>query len=58
MRGKKKRNGSIGLGLWMMLANLFEPRKVAAMEQIDTVRRTGSDAARTARAAAGKPETD
>lgn len=39
----------------MMFANLFEPRKVAAMEQIDTVRRTGSDAARTA---ADKPETD
>lgn len=42
----------------MMLANLFEPRKVAAMEQIDTVRRTGSDAAHTARAAADKPDTD
>ena len=45
----------MGLGLWMMLANLFEPRKVAALEQIDTVRRTGSDAAHTA---ADKPGTD
>lgn len=42
----------------MMIANLFEPRKVVAMEQIDTVRRTGSDAGSTARAAADKPETD
>ncbi len=42
----------------MSLANLFELRKVAAMEQTDTVRHTRSDAGRTARAAADKPDTD
>ena len=35
MTRRRKRGGSIGLGLWMMLAHLFEPKKVAAMEQID-----------------------
>lgn len=55
---KKKKGGSLGLGLWMMLASLFEPRKTASTELIDTQRRIGSDAERTARAAAGKPADD
>lgn len=53
-RGKK--GGSIGLGLWMMLASLFEPKKVASTELIDTQRRISSETQRTARAAADKPD--
>jgi hypothetical protein len=37
---------------WMFFANLFEPKKAAAIEQIGTHNRVGSDAWRTARAAA------
>ena len=32
--------------VWMFFANLFEPAKVAAMEQIDTQRRIGTEAQR------------
>ena len=32
--------------VWMFFANLFEPKKVAAMEQIDTQRRIGTEAQR------------
>lgn len=52
---KKKKTGSVGLGLWMMLASLFEPKKAASTELIDTQRRIGSEAQRTARSAADKP---
>lgn len=58
MTAKKKKPGSIGLGLWMMLAHLFEPRKVASTELIDTQRRIGGDAQRSARAAAAKPDAE
>lgn len=54
---RRKKGGSIGLGLWMMLASLFEPRKAASIELIDTQRRIGSEAQRTAKAAADKPES-
>lgn len=53
---RSKKGRSIGLGLWMMLASLFEPKKVASTELIDTQRRIGSEAQRTARAAADKPD--
>lgn len=33
--------------VWRFFANLFEPKKVAAMEQIDTQRRIGTDSQRT-----------
>lgn len=33
--------------VWMFFANLFEPRKVAAMEHIDTQRRIGTESQRT-----------
>lgn len=32
--------------VWMFFANLFEPRKIAAMEQIDTQRRIGPESYR------------
>ncbi|MEG3163760.1 hypothetical protein U1701_04045 [Sphingomonas sp. PB2P19] len=39
----------------MFFANLFEPKKAAAIEHIATQTRIGSEAARTTRAAAAPP---
>ena len=41
-----KRKGGATMMVWMVFANLFEPKKVAAMEQIDTQRRIGTEAQR------------
>lgn len=44
MNPKRKRRASgVGVGLWMMLAHIFEPKKVAVMEQLDTANRLGRD---------------
>ena len=46
---KSTRKGSKGgatMMVWMFFANLFEAKKVAAMEQIDTQRRVGTEAQR------------
>lgn len=37
---------------WMFFANLFDPKKIAAMEQIDTANRIGNPVLREAAAAA------
>lgn len=45
--GKARRKGRAGgaaMMVWMFFANLFDPKKVAAMEQIDTQRRIGPEA--------------
>ncbi len=34
--------------VWMFFANLFDPKKIAAIEHIDTQRRIGPDALRIA----------
>jgi len=47
------RKGGATMMVWMFFANLFEPRKVAAMEQIDTQRRIGTESQRAV--AAGRP---
>lgn len=40
--GKRKgRASGAAMMAWMFFANLFEPKKVAAMEHIDTQRRIG-----------------
>ncbi|WP_267394831.1 MULTISPECIES: hypothetical protein [unclassified Sphingomonas] len=51
-RPRKGRRHGAAMMAWMFFANLFEPKKAAAIEQIDTHNRVGSDAWRTARAAA------
>lgn len=48
----RKRKGA-ALGLWMMLAHLFEPKKVVAMEHIDAQKRIGPGQARDAATPAG-----
>jgi hypothetical protein len=46
-RSKRKgRKGGATMMVWMFFANLFEPKKVAAMEQIDTQRRIGTESQR------------
>ena len=57
--GKRKgRAGGAAMMAWMFFANLFDPKKVAAIEHIDTQRRIGPDALRIAAApAAPPPET-
>ena len=40
---RKGRKGGATMLVWMFFANLFEPKKVAAMEQIDTQRRIGTE---------------
>lgn len=59
MSDAKKRKGRIGgagMMVWLFFANLFEPAKVAAVEQIDTQRRIGSEAQRPV--VGGKPSGD
>lgn len=46
LSNRKGRKGGATMMLWMFFANLFEPKKVAAMEQIDTQRRIGTEAQR------------
>ena len=41
--------------VWMFFANLFDPKKVAAMEQIDTQRRIGAEAHRIAATPGASP---
>ncbi len=48
-RGARKgRAGGAAMMAWMFFANLFDPKKVAAMEHIDTQRRLGPEAHRIA----------
>ena len=41
--------------VWLFFANLFEPAKVAATEQVDKQRRIGADHLIAGRAAAAPP---
>lgn len=45
---RKGRAGGAAMMTWMFFANLFDPKKVAAMEHIDTQRRIGPEAHRIA----------
>lgn len=45
---RKGRTGGVAMMAWMFFANLFDPKKVAAMEHIETQRRIGPDALRAA----------
>ena len=51
---RKGRAGGAAMMVWMFFANLFEPAKVAATEQIDTQRRIGRETVRPI--AGGKPD--
>lgn len=49
--GKARRKGRAGgaaMMVWMFFANLFDPKKIVAMEHIDTQRRIGPEAQRIA----------
>lgn len=50
---RKGRAGGAAMMAWMFFANLFDPKKVVAMEHIDTTNRIGSPGDRTAATAAG-----
>ncbi|MFM9829666.1 MAG: hypothetical protein ACKVOB_13145, partial [Sphingomonas sp.] len=59
MTSKRRGRGSgLGIGLWMMLAHIFEPKKVVAMEQLDSANRLGREDERHASSAARAGETD
>jgi hypothetical protein len=45
---RKGRTGGAAMMAWMFFAHLFDPKKVAAMEHIDTQRRIGPEAHRIA----------
>jgi hypothetical protein len=45
---RKGRASGAAMMAWMFFANLFDPKKVVAMEQIDTQRRIGPEAQRIA----------
>ena len=45
---RKGRTGGAAMMVWMFFANLFDPKKIVAMEQIDTQRRIGPEAPRVA----------
>ena len=56
MKGRRKgRAGGATMMVWMFFANLFDPKKVVAMEQIDTQRRIGTEALRVAATPAAPP---
>lgn len=50
--GRKGRRHGAAMMVWMFFANLFDPKQAAAIEQIDTQKRIGSEQLRTSRAAA------
>ncbi|WP_010184243.1 hypothetical protein [Sphingomonas sp. PAMC 26605] len=55
---KAKRKGRVGgaaMMIGMFFATLFDPKKAAAVVQIDTQRRIGSEAERIAAAASAPP---
>ena len=47
-RARSSRRHGAATMVWLFFANLFEPAKVAATEQIDTQRRIGPQEASTA----------
>ena len=55
MRAKSSRKHGAITMVWLFFANLFEPAKVAATEQIDTQRRISADHLTVTRAAASPP---
>jgi hypothetical protein len=52
---RKGRAGGAAMMAWMFFANLFDPKKVAAMEQIETQRRIGPEAQRIAATPSAPP---
>jgi len=52
--GKGRAHGAVMM-IGMFFANLFDPKKIAAIEYIATQRRIGSEAGRIAQAAAAPP---
>lgn len=51
---RKGRAGGATMMVWLFFANLFEPSKIAATEQLDTQRRIGTEAQRPT--AGGRPD--
>lgn len=54
-RGGKGRRHGAAMMVWMFFANLFDPKKAVAIEQIATQRRIGNEASRAAQIAAAPP---
>ena len=54
-RRRGRRHGA-AMAVWFFFANLFEPRKAAAIEHLDTANRIGSEAERRRATAAAQPE--
>jgi len=55
-RPAKGRRRGAAMMVWLFFANLFDPKKAAAIEHVETQKRIGSDQARTTRAAAAPPD--
>ena len=53
-RKSSRKHGAITM-VWLFFANLFEPAKVAATEQVETQRRIGADHLAATRTAAAPP---
>ncbi len=51
---KARAHGAVMM-IGMFLANLFDPKKITAVEHVATQRRIGSEASRIAQAAAAPP---
>jgi hypothetical protein len=54
---KGRLHGAAMMG-WLFFANLFDPKKAAAIEQIQADRRLGSPAERAAAFASARPNDD
>ena len=55
---RPKRRSGLAVGFLMMLSYIFEPRKIAAMEQLDTANRLGRDDERQAAGGSGDGGAD
>jgi hypothetical protein len=56
MKRQRGRRHGAAMAVWFFFADLFEPRKAAAIEHIDTAARIGSEAERRRATAAGQPD--
>jgi hypothetical protein len=52
---RKGRAGGAAMMAWMFFANLFDPKKIVAMELIDTQRQIGPEAQRNAATPSAAP---
>lgn len=55
MTARKGRRHGAAMMVWIFFANLFDPRKAAAVEHVQQQRRLGIEAGRTDRVGAAAP---